>query len=474
LFSARLRKAAYAASLLPMRRLLPLLLPVFAAAAPPNLVLVVSDDQRPDTIAALHGSHLRTPNLDRLAARGTVFTRAYAGYPICHVSRAELLTGCTAFRAYPNYPAGPIDPALPQLAATLGTAGYRTWYSGKWHNDGQPTQRGYGGIRALYSSGGGRGAAEPGLDARGHPRTGYRGWTFKDDAGQPDPAGGVGLQPDNSRRIIDGALRALGESPPDRPFFLHVNFAFPHDPRQWPPDPAHHHDPATTPLPRNFAPDHSFDHGNRGGRDEVLLPLPRTEAAVRAELAVYHSMITDLDAQLGRLLDALAADGRATIVVFTSDQGLALGSHGLLGKQNCYEHSIRSPLVIAGPGLPQGRRSEALVLLRDLHPTLCELAGVPVPASVQARSLLPVLQGRTDRVHDRVFAAYTDTQRMVCETRYKLILYPQPNRRQLFDLTADPDELRNLADDPAHAAERERLETLLTDWRHTQGDPLHP
>jgi arylsulfatase A-like enzyme len=474
LFSARLRKAAYAASLLPMRRLLPLLLPVFAAAAPPNLVLVVSDDQRPDTIAALHGSHLRTPNLDRLAARGTVFTRAYAGYPICHVSRAELLTGCTAFRAYPNYPAGPIDPALPQLAATLGAAGYRTWYSGKWHNDGQPTQRGYGGIRALYSSGGGRGAAEPGLDARGHPRTGYRGWTFKDDAGQPDPAGGVGLQPDNSRRIIDGALRALGESPPDRPFFLHVNFAFPHDPRQWPPDPAHHHDPATTPLPRNFAPDHSFDHGNRGGRDEVLLPLPRTEAAVRAELAVYHSMITDLDAQLGRLLDALAADGRATIVVFTSDQGLALGSHGLLGKQNCYEHSIRSPLVIAGPGLPQGRRSEALVLLRDLHPTLCELAGVPVPASVQARSLLPVLQGRTDRVHDRVFAAYTDTQRMVCETRYKLILYPQPNRRQLFDLTADPDELRNLADDPAHAAERERLETLLTDWRHTQGDPLHP
>lgn len=457
-----------------MRRLLPLLLPVFAAAAPPNLVLVVSDDQRPDTIAALHGSHLRTPNLDRLAARGTVFTRAYAGYPICHVSRAELLTGCTAFRAYPNYPAGPIDPALPQLAATLGTAGYRTWYSGKWHNDGQPTQRGYGGIRALYSSGGGRGAAEPGLDARGHPRTGYRGWTFKDDAGQPDPAGGVGLQPDNSRRIIDGALRALGESPPDRPFFLHVNFAFPHDPRQWPPDPAHHHDPATTPLPRNFAPDHSFDHGNRGGRDEVLLPLPRTEAAVRAELAVYHSMITDLDAQLGRLLDALAADGRATIVVFTSDQGLALGSHGLLGKQNCYEHSIRSPLVIAGPGLPQGRRSEALVLLRDLHPTLCELAGVPVPASVQARSLLPVLQGRTDRVHDRVFAAYTDTQRMVCETRYKLILYPQLNRRQLFDLTADPDELRNLADDPAHAAERERLETLLTDWRRTQGDPLHP
>lgn len=457
-----------------MHRLLPLLLPVFATALPPNLVLVVSDDQRPDTIAALHGSHLRTPNLDRLAARGTVFTRAYAGYPICHVSRAELLTGCTAFRTYPNYPAGPIDPTLPQLAATLSAAGYRTWYSGKWHNDGQPTQRGYGGIRALYSSGGGRGVAEPEIDARGHPRTGYRGWTFKDDAGQPDPAKGVGLQPDNSRHIVDGALCALGESPPDRPFFLHVNFAFPHDPRQLPPDPAHHHDPAKTPLPRNFAPDHAFDHGNRGGRDERLLPIPRTPEAVRAELAVYHSMITDLDTQLGRLLNALETDGRDTVVVFTSDQGLALGSHGLLGKQNCYEHSIRSPLVIAGPGLPQGRRSAALVMLRDLHPTLCELAGVPVPASVQARSLLPLLQDRTDRVHDRVFAAFTDTQRMVCETRYKLILYPQVNRRQLFDLAADPDELRDLAEDPAHAAQRERLETLLTNWRHTHNDPLQP
>ena len=457
-----------------MRRFLPLLLPVFATALPPNLVLVVSDDQRPDTIAALHGTHLRTPNLDRLATRGTVFTRAYAGYPICHVSRAEILTGCTAFRAYPNYPAGPIDPALPQLAATLSAAGYRTWYSGKWHNDGQPTRRGYGGIRALYSSGGGRGITEPEIDARGHPRTGYRGWTFKDDTGQPDPSKGVGLQPDNSRHIIDGALRALAESPPDRPFFLHVNFAFPHDPRLLPPDPAHHHDASKTPLPGNFAPDHAFDHGNRGGRDERLLPIPRTPAAVRAELAVYHSMITDLDAQLGRLLNALETDGRDTVVVFISDQGLALGSHGLLGKQNCYEHSIRSPLLIAGPGLPKGRHSSALVMLRDLHPTLCELAGVPVPASVQARSLLPLLQGRSERMHDHVFAAFTDTQRMVCETRYKLILYPQINRRQLFDLATDPDELRDLAKDPAHAAERRRLEDLLTDWRRAQGDPLPP
>lgn len=457
-----------------MRRFLLQLLPLFATAAPPNLVLIVSDDQRPDTIAALHGTHLRTPNLDRLATRGTVFTRAYAGYPICHVSRAEILTGCTAFRAYPNYPSAPMDPALPQLATTLTAAGYHTWYSGKWHNDGNPTQRGYSGIRALYSSGGARVVNEPEIDARGHPRTGYRGWTFKDDLGRPDLSKGVGLQPDNSRHIIDGALRALGESPPDRPFFLHVNFAFPHDPRQWPPDPAHHHNPATTPLPHNFAPDHPFDHGNRGGRDENLLPIPRTETAVRTELAVYHSMITDLDAQLGRLLDAIEADGRNTIVVFTSDQGLALGSHGLLGKQNCYEHSIRSPLIIAGPGLPQGRRCEALVMLRDLHPTLCDLAGIPPPSGLQSRSLLPLLQGRVERIHAHVFAAFTNTQRMICESRYKLILYPQINRRQLFDLATDPDELHDLATDPTHAAELRRLESLLTDWRRTHNDPLPP
>lgn len=448
-----------------------------AAAERPNILFVVTDDQRPDTLAALHGAHLRTPNLDRLAARGTVFTRAYAGYPICHVSRAEILTGCTAFRAYPNYPVGPVDPALNTLAATFREAGYLAWYSGKWHNDGTPLQRGYTDIRGLYSSGGGgKKPAAPQTDERGNPLTGYTGWTFKNDEGRPEPEKGAGLRPDNSRHIADGAIRALRETPAGQPFLLHVNFAFPHDPRMWPPDPAHHHELHRTPLPANFAPEHPFDHGNQGGRDEVLLPVPRTEGAVRLELAVYHSMITDLDAQLGRILAALEDSGRAsnTIIVFTSDQGLALGSHGLLGKQNQYEHSIRSPLIIAGPDLPAGSQSRALVMLRDLFPTFCDLASVPVPDTVQGRSLAPVLHGRVARVHEQVFGVFTDTQRMICDERWKLIEYPQAGRRQLFDLENDPHELRDISAEAAHSETVKSLLGHLNAWRRTEGDPLAP
>ena len=150
-----------------------------------NIVLIVSDDQRPDTIHALGNQAIRTPNLDRLALRGTTFDRAYAGYPICHVSRAQILTGCDAFRALPEYPRGSIDPSLATLAGTLGAAGYHTCYSGKWHNDGHPLQRGYSCTGGLYSSGGAKEVVLPPVDERGRPLTGYRGWTFKDAKNRP-------------------------------------------------------------------------------------------------------------------------------------------------------------------------------------------------------------------------------------------------------------------------------------------------
>jgi hypothetical protein len=145
-----------------------------------------------------------------------------------------------------------------------------------------------------------------------------------------------------------------------------VNFAFPHDPRQWPANKENSYLASQIPLPANFAARHPFDHGNLHGRDELLLPTPRTAEAVREELALYYAMITDLDEQLGRILDALPSFDD-TLVIFTSDQGLALGSHGLLGKQNQYEHTIRSPLIITGPGLPMNARSTALVTLYDVR-----------------------------------------------------------------------------------------------------------
>jgi arylsulfatase A-like enzyme len=447
-----------------------------APAAPPDILLVVTDDQRPDTIAALGCDGIRTPHLDRLVAGGTAFTRAYAGYPICHVSRAQLLTGCCAFRALPEYPRGAVDPALATLAGTFQSAGYHTVYSGKWHNDGHPRQRGYVDTSGLYSAGGGRELAQsqPAVDDRGRPITGYRGWTFKDGDNHAELDRGVGLLPDNSRRIADGAIAAMQSAPAGRPVLLHVNFAFPHDPRQWPAGMERAYAAEAIPLPANFAPQHPFDHGNAGGRDEVLLPRPLAPAAVREELALYRAMITDVDEQLGRILRALDETGRAerSIVIFTSDQGLALGSHGLLGKQNQYEHSIRSPLIICGPGLPRGRRSAALVNLTDLFPTLCDLAGVATPATVQGASLAPLLRGESRRVHEYTTGCFTDTQRMICDERWKLITYPQVNREQLFDLESDSEELTDLSGADEHRAVRDALRTRLDQWRRANGDPL--
>lgn len=438
--------------------------------AAPDILLVVADDQRPDTIHALGNAVIETPVLDRLAANGTSFTRAYAGYPICYASRAQILTGNQAFKALAKYPGSVVNPQLATMAGTLQKAGYHTCYTGKWHNDGHPMQRGYTTTSGLYSSGGGKGVTQPDIDDRGRPLTGYRGWTFKDESNQAELDKGVGLQADNSRHIADGAIRGIQTAPKYKPWFIHVNFAFPHDPRQWPKGMKNRYDAAKMPLPANFAKDHPFDHGNRGGRDEVLLPIPRVESEVREELAIYYAMITDLDANLGRIIAALPHPEN-TIIIFTSDQGLALGSHGLLGKQNEYEHSIRSPFIICGPGLPKNERSTALIELQDIFPTLCDLADIPIPSTVQAKSLAPLLRHQTDRVRDFATGVFTDTQRMICDERWKFVLYPKVNHEQLFDLQTDPDERHDLSADPAHAAKREEMKTRLQAWRQENGDP---
>ncbi len=347
-----------------------------AAAQRPNLLLILADDMRPDCIAALGHPVVKTPNLDRLVREGTTFTRAVAAYPICHVSRAELLTGATAFRCGVPGQGNRIDPKLKTWAATFRDAGYHTWYTGKWHSDGQPKQRGCTETSRLYSAGG---AKDKPLtfprDARGRPVTGYTGWTFKKDNGTAEPELGIGLTPDTSRLIADGAIELVRRKP-DRPFLLHVNFSAPHDPRLLPPGSRTRYDQARIPLPANFRKEHGFDHGNRGGRDEVLLGSPRDPAELRQELAVYYAVITDMDEQIGRILRALEETNQLdnTVLIFSSDQGLALGSHGLIGKQNLYEHTFGVPLLVRGPGIPRGAKRDAGCYLRDLFPTACELA----------------------------------------------------------------------------------------------------
>ena len=438
----------------------------------PNVLFLLSDDQRPDTIRALGNPAIETPHLDALVRTGTVFTRAVSPNPICTPARAEIMTGCSSLRNGVLDFGGKVLPRLTLWAEAMRAAGYHTWYVGKWHNDGRPSTRGYEESRGLFSGGGGRWATDD-RDWKGRPITGYRGWIFQTDAGQKFPEKGVGLTADISSRFADAAIELIRRKPKE-PFFLHVNFTAPHDPLIMPPGYEGKYDPERIPLPANFLPEHSFDHGNLRGRDEQLLPWPRTPGAVREELAYYYAVISHMDRQIGRILASLDETGQAdhTLVIFAGDQGLAVGSHGLRGKQNMYEHTVGVPLVLRGPGIAKGARIDAQLYLRDLYPTVCELAGVPIPESVEGRSLVPVMAGKAESVYPHVFGYFRHFQQMIRTERWKLIEYPQIGRTQLFDLTTDPAEMHDLSADPGQAQRIAALRAKLRAWQREVGDPL--
>jgi hypothetical protein len=175
---------------------------------------------------------------------------------------------------------------------------------------------------------------------------------------------------------------------------------------------------------------------------------------------------------VGRIWQALRETGhdKDTLIVFAGDNGLALGRHGLMGKQNLYDHSLRVPLIVAGPGVPQGK-SDALCYLLDVFPTLCDLTGTATPATVEGKSLKPILDGKAVKVRDHLFGAYRDVQRMIDDGRWKLIRYPKADRTQLFDLAADPDEVNDLSADPKQAAKVKELLALLAAEQKRLGDP---
>src|SRR5262245_47874217 len=295
----------------------------------PNILLLIADDQRPDTIAALGNPRIHTPNLDDLVRRGTAFTRATCAHPLCYPSRAELLTGCTGFRNG-TFSELKLNPDVPLWPQTMKAAGYRTCYVGKWHTAGRPSKVGYDETDGLYASG--RAGDQPYVDFRGRKATGYGGWQFQTDDGQRFPEKGIGLTPNISGEFADAAIRLI-RKPSDKPFFIHVNFTAPHDPRIWPPGYETKYQPSQMALPANFRPEHPFDHGNLRGRDELLLPFPRTADDVQQELACYYAVISHLDEQIGRIFKALDDSGQRenTLIIYTADHGLAIGSHGLVG-----------------------------------------------------------------------------------------------------------------------------------------------
>ncbi len=444
--------------------------------ARPNVLFLLSDDQRPDTISALGNKHIETPNLDRLAKTGTTFTRAICSNPICTPSRAEIISGCDGWRSGISDFGGRFRDGLSFWPETMRRAGYHTTYVGKWHVRGRPSDYGFESVNGLYGGGGGRWWMDQ-TDWKGFPITGYRGWVFQSADGKTKyPDLGVGLTPNISEKFADAAIEVIEHSD-DRPFFLQVNFTAPHDPLLAPPGFEGFYLKTQSadkqpPAPNNFLAQHPFDHGNLRGRDERLMHWPRTKAATRDVLAMYYRVISHLDKSVGKILLALERSGKAknTIVIYSSDHGLGVGSHGLRGKQSMYEHTIGVPLILVGPGVQANRRTPAQVYLRELFPTICDLCGIETPKSVQGRSFANVVRGESDKAHDAVFGFFRNSQRMIRTDRHKLIVYPEASRIQLFDLRADPDELNDVyLDQPETAA---ALLEQLQVWQREAGDPM--
>ncbi len=432
--------------------LISLVLP--AAAVPPNILFLFSDDQRADTIAALGNVHVRTPSIDKLVARGTTFTRAYCmgstQGAVCVPSRAMLMSGRTLWRIEEQLGRQPTWPEA------FSASGYSTFITGKWHNGRESVRRIFQQGRAIFLGG----MTDP-YSALLQDFSAARALENKRPAGEHCV-----------KLFADSAIGFLKAQPKEKPFLCYVSFNAPHDPKVAP-KPFHEHWNAhKPPVPANFLPVHPFSNGEMRVRDEKLAPWPRTPEIVQQHLADYSAAIEYMDQQIGRILDGLKEAGHAdnTIVVFTSDHGLAIGSHGLFGKQNLYDHSMRVPLVMAGPGVREGMKSDAMCYLLDIFPTLGEKCGIAPAQGSEGKSFDAVLAGRAEGHRTRVLTAYRQVQRAIRDDRWKLILYPKINRMQLFDLKSDPWEMKDLAADPARTAEVKRLTTLMEEEQALHGD----
>ena len=421
----------------------------------PNVIFLFADDQRPDTIAAHGNPHIRTPHLDRLAQEGFSFRNHYCAGSysgaVCVASRSMLMTG----RHWPRIADRRHWSGMPLLPEMLGNNGYRTHAIGKWHNGLNTLARGFQSGSNLYMGG-----------MCDHTKVPIQ--HMGEDGKLTQAQVGSRF---SSTLFADAAIAFLQEAASDTPFFLYVAFTAPHDPRN-PPMPYRQmyytHRP---PLPANYLPIHPFNHGHLSGRcrGESLAPWPRTQPIISDQLCEYYGLITQLDAQVGRVMGALRNSPHAnnTIVIYTADHGLAMGSHGLLGKQNIYEHSMGAPLLVAGPGVPHGS-TDALSYLLDLYPTICSLTGTTCPDEMDGHSLAPIWRGEKSAVRDSLFLAFQDKMRSVRDRRWKLHIYPQINHSLLFDLMADPHETQDLAQ--KHPDQVKRLMALMKTWQAKVGD----
>lgn len=446
-----------------------------AEARKPNFLFIFADDQAYDTIRS-HGQHeIHTPNLDRLVSSGLTFTHAYnqGGYhgAVCVASRTMLNTGLYLWnaRAAEGKLKSEYQAKGMMWSQLLGKAGYESYFTGKWHVKAD--------TNVIFTKAQNVRGGMPNQTKEGYNRP---------IDGKPDPwspydpkFGGFWKGGKHWSEVVgDDAVEFLGHAAKrDNPFFMYIAFNAPHDPRQAPKKFVDMYPINKIALPEPFMPEYPWKDAmgcGKGLRDEKLAPFPRTERSVKINRQEYYAIITHMDEQIGRILDALDKTGKAdnTYIFFTADHGLGCGHHGLMGKQNVFDHSIRVPFMIAGPGVAKNKKNSAPIYMQDVMPTTLELAGVDKPDYVQFESLMPLVKGEKKQSRDAIYSAYVNKQRAVTMGDWKYITYPTAKKELLFNLKSDPWETKDLAGDSAHTSRIADMKARLQQLQKETGDTL--
>jgi len=420
------------------------------AVKKPNVLFIFADDQCFETIGHLGITDIETPNLDRLMKSGTSFTRAYNmgswSGAVCVASRHMLNTGRFIWRAEQASKKAEDERAAGRFwSENMKGAGYKTYMTGKWH------------VRA---------SAEKCFDVTRNVRGGMPNQTpagyNRPLPGKPDPwspydpkfegfwKGGKHwseIVAEDAAYFLDEAKKHADKNP----FFAYVAFNAPHDPRQAPKEFIDKYPLSRIKIPANFLPMYPYKDKIRcphSLRDEKLAPMPRTEHAIKVNRQEYYAIITHMDVQIGRILDSLEKSGLAdnTYVFYSADHGLGVGHHGLLGKQNLYEHSTRVPFIVSGPGIPKNTRISSPIYLQDIMPTSLSIAGIKKPEHVQFNDILPLARGEaTSSPYEEIYGAYLDAQRSITVGNEKLLVYPAVPVVRVYDILKDPLEITDIA-----------------------------
>jgi len=449
----------------------------FGPPGKPNIILIFADDQCYETVHASGNDEIITPNLDKLAQQGVSFTHGYnmGGWhgAVCVASRTMLNTGRFLWHAQQETVNGDnIDSWREQgklWAQLMEKAGYDTYMTGKWHV-GAKAEETF--MTATDIRGG-----MPRQTPEGYNRP-VEGQT---DVWSPYDTVFGGFWEDGthwSRKLANTAISFIETAVrKEKPFFMYLAFNAVHDPRQSPREYIDKYPLENISLPVNFMEEYPYKDPmgcGPGLRDERLVPFPRTPYAIKVNRQEYYALVTYMDHQIGRILEALEQSGKSdnTYIFFTADHGLGVGHHGLVGKQNMYDHSVRVPLMVCGKGIPENTKMDVPVYLQDIMPSTLELAGVEIPDYVDFKSLFPLIEGEESIQYDAIYGAYRDLQRMVTDDGFKLIMYPSVPVARLYNLREDPDEMEDLAGDPSYAGKMKELFKSFLDLQQETGDTL--